>query len=74
MSLTTKGDTTMKEQGVIFVDGHVVGFQFNKNSAGARTFHRMVEVKEDGTGRARIPALGCIRVRRIENSRFWQAY
>lgn len=63
-----------REQGVIFVDGHVVGFQFNQKSMGMRTFRRMVEVKEDGTGQARIPALGTIRIRRIENSRFWQAY
>ena len=66
----------MKEQGTIFVDGRVVGYQFNKKSMGTRTFHRLVELQKDGTGLVKIGTLArVIRVKRLGNkSRFWEAY
>lgn len=64
-----------KENAVIFVDGHVVGYQFNQKSMGKRTFRRQVEVPENGTiTTVYIGLLGRdIRIQRLYNSRFWEA-
>jgi hypothetical protein len=64
-----------KESGTVFVDGRVVGFQFNQHSLGSRTFQRTVKVQPDGSGRAYIPPMArevkCVRMEK--DSRFWKA-
>lgn len=62
---------------VIIVDGHKVGYQFNKKSMGSRTFRHHTVKLEGDTASAYISTLRRdIKVRRCwkDNSRFWEAY
>lgn len=65
----------MKKQ-TIMVDGHVVGFQFNKQSSGYRTFkNKTVKTDDEKTGSVYISALQrAIRVRRVYTTQIWEAY
>ncbi len=64
-----------QESGTVYIDGRVVGFQFNQHSLGSRTFQRTVKIQPDGSGRAYIPAMArevkCVRMEK--DSRFWKA-
>ncbi len=65
----------MRKQ-TIFVDGHTIGFQFNRKSLGFRTFrNRTVTTEDEKTGTVHIPSIErTIRVRRISTSSCWEAY
>lgn len=62
----------MKEQGDIFVDVRVIGYQFNKKSLGTRCLSRGVTLQTEKIGS--IFLFGrVLRVRRLgEKSHFWE--
>jgi hypothetical protein len=62
---------------IIHVDGHIIGYQFNRKSLGSRRFTRRVRVssEESQTGEAQV--LGRkVRVRRIcpESKFHWEVF
>ncbi len=61
---------------IIHVDGRIIGYQFNRQSLGARRFRRrvLVEAEESQEGEAQV--LGRkVRVRRILESEYhWEVF
>ena len=61
---------------IIHVDGHVIGYQFNRQSLGARRFTRCVLVESEESQEGMALVLGRkVRVRRISGSKFhWEVF
>jgi hypothetical protein len=60
----------------IYVDGHVIGYQFNRQSLGSRRFKRRVLVESLDSQEGMVIMLGReVRVRRISGSKFhWEVF
>lgn len=60
----------------IYVDGHVIGYQFNYRSLGSRRFKRRVIVESEESHEGVATILGReVRVRRIFGSKFlWEVF
>jgi hypothetical protein len=61
---------------IIYVDGQVIGYQFNRHSLGSRRFTRCVQVESEESQVGSATVLGRkVRVRRLSGSMFhWEVF